>query len=156
MQRWRPAAAAEVAVWTVLCFGVWMATVSTASGAELVAAAVAAVLSGLAAAHGRRATGGRWRPAAAWLRWPVVVAAAVVADSGRVLLAAVGPHRPRGRTDAVALPVEEGPRGQARLALGGAAVGACPASVVLEEHRHRIALHRLGGGRPDPGRAVRR
>lgn len=74
-----------MSVWWLVLAGVWLATVSTVSVAELVVGLIAALVCAVAASAGRWAADGRWRVRAGWSRWFLVTLSTVVGDTVRVL-----------------------------------------------------------------------
>lgn len=147
------ARAAEVAVWWVVLWGVWMLTLSSVTLAETVVAGVATLPAAAAAVAVRRAERVAWRPAVAWARWAAVWPIAVVADAGRVLADAV--RRSSGEFGEIDLPEERGERRAARRTFAALTLTSTPATLVVDvPEEPRFTVHRLGHGRPRMDREV--
>jgi multisubunit Na+/H+ antiporter MnhE subunit len=134
--------------WWVLLVGVWVLTLSTVSGSELIVAGLCALPCAVVALLAGRALRSRWRMPAAALRWVPAVAVGAVTDTVRVLLGRSGPPRVR------AVVLRDAGAGAAardtRRALATIAIAATPGSVVLDERGDRgLGVHVLGTGRPD-------
>lgn len=146
---------AETLVWTALCAGVWLLTLSSISAQEVVTAVLSSVPCGVVAAAARRAVQGHWPPRPAWARWLPPFPLAVVADGVRVLgLAAgvlIGRRIPAGEIERRRLRRDRPEhRWQAHQALALTLVTATPGTVVLDidEESGEMLLHTLGSGRP--------
>lgn len=129
---------AEIFVWWLVLTGVWLLTLTTYSGGELVLAGVAAVPAALAAQRARRAVGGSWWPGRAWLRWSAALPGAVVTDTVRVLAAAV-----RGRVDGECRTIALADRGDGTSAVAAMVVNAAPGTVVVDAPPGRLVVHAL-------------
>lgn len=147
--------AAETLVWTALCTGVWLLTLSSISAPEVVTAVLSSVPCGIVAVAARLAVQGHWPPRPAWARWLLPFPVAVVADGLRVLgLAAgvlVGRRIPAGEIQRQQLRRDRPlPRWHAHQALALTLVTATPGSVVLDidEESGEMLTHALGSGRP--------
>lgn len=153
---WSAAArAAEVAVWWVVLWGVWMLTLSSVTLAETVVAGVAALPAAAAAVATRRVEQVAWRPAWSWVRWALVWPVAVVADTGRVLADAV--RRRSGEFDEVDLPVERGQLRSSRRTFAALTLTSTPSTIVVDvPEEPRFPVHVLGRGRPRMDREVTR
>jgi hypothetical protein len=150
---------AGVLTGTVLLVVLWVSTLTTVNGVELVAAtgcALVCVAVGLAT---RRALGIAQRPRWAWLRWLPHLPGAVVGDLGRLAVGIVRARRdgtPLGTPRTLTLPDEHHARADARRALGTIAIGATPGSYVAENEEGTFVLHALSDEPTALERAVRR
>ena len=125
--------ALEVLLWAVLLTGIWVSTLTTVDGPELVAAGVCALAAGVLGTATRTTLGATLRPRPGWLRWLVLLPVAVVADLGRLTVAVVAAlrhGRGLGVPRTLALPDEPGIRARTRQALGSVAVSATPGTYV--------------------------
>jgi multisubunit Na+/H+ antiporter MnhE subunit len=127
----------EVIAWWPCLTGLWLLTLSSVSIPELLAAAVAGLICGLAARAARRAMGGAWRLRMGWIRWLASVPRALARESAQVLLA-----RHAGRIDEVSLPDEPEAVRAARSAVATVLVGSTPGTMVVSAGR-RLVVHRL-------------
>lgn len=79
----------EVLWWSAVGFGVWLLTLSTVTGEDLLVAAGCAVPCGVAARAARSAMAGRWRLHPRWSWWLLPLVAAVVTETLRLWWAAL-------------------------------------------------------------------
>lgn len=148
------AAVFELAAWWGLMVGIWVLTLSSVSVAELAIAAACALPCAVAVWGSRRAAGGRWWPRLRWIAWPAPVAAAVWADTGRVMVVAVkallGMEQPTGELRRVQLPAEGGARASARHAIGGIVLSSTPGTFVMDEDTDTstLVVHSIVSGPP--------
>lgn len=147
--------AAEVAVWWVVLWGVWILTLSSVTSQESVVAGVATLPAATAAVAVRRAERVAWRPDWSWGRWVLVWPVGVVADSVRVLAFAV--RRRRGSFESLELPSERGRLRSARRTFAALTLNSTPSTVVVDvPEEPRFTVHVLGRGRPRLDRTVTR
>lgn len=147
----------EVVAWTAVACGVWLATLSSVTPAELCVAIVAGVPCGVLARSGRRALGASWRFRSRWVRWVLPVTGSLVAETvALVRRSAKGPGR--GRLEAVALPAEPVEVASGREALGTLALCAAPGTVVADcdPDRHELTVHVLVSAGPRTQEAIGR
>ncbi|QIS21141.1 Na+/H+ antiporter subunit E [Nocardia terpenica] len=141
--RRRLTAIAEQAVWWVVCVAIWLATLTSFSGQELVAAGVCAIPCGVAARAARRAVRGSWRPPPDSLQAAALLIPAIVADAvGALHLAVRG--RPAGQFAALPLPREPTEARRAgRAAVTTVLTSATPGAVVVgaDRDRERLIVH---------------
>ena len=153
----------EVAFWWAVGVGLWLVTLSSVSGQELVAATATGLPCAVMAVLARRAVRGPLRPRPAWLRWLLPVPVAVLADSVRVLGVAagalVGRRIPDGDLRRVTLPRDDARDDwQNRQAAAVVLVSASPGTVALDvdPETGQALVHELASGRPDVLAAVQR
>ncbi|MBF6060040.1 Na+/H+ antiporter subunit E [Nocardia terpenica] len=139
--RRRLPAIAEHATWWMICVAIWLATLTSFSGQELVAAGVCAIPCAVAARAARRAVRGSWRPPPDSLRAAALLIPAIVADAvGALRLAARG--RPTGRFAALPLPREPTESRRAgRAAVTTVLTSATPGAVVVGADRELLVVH---------------
>lgn len=148
----------EAVVWWGLCLGVWLVTLSAVSGQELVVATPLGLVSGVLAVIARRVAGNRWRLRPQWFLPVLLVPVAILADTVRVLAAAV--TRPSGRF--VDLPVSQGAGDGApargRRALATMVITVSPGTIVvdIDPETGRATVHTLNAGRPHMEEVVAR
>lgn len=133
--------AAEVAVWTVACFAVWLATLSAVTWQDAALAAGGSAIAAACAVAARRRTGDSWRVRIGWCRWLAVLPVAVVADTAAVLATAyrLRPHAESRRS--YRLPAHEDDATSAgRAALGSLTLSAVPSSYVEDTDREQHVL----------------
>jgi hypothetical protein len=119
------AGAVETAVWWAVLVGIWLTTLSSVDGQDLVLAAVLAVPCAIVATLVRRAYGGRWRPARAWtLPWQVLRGCAALVSR---------------RAELREIPVRP-----IRKAIKTVVVSASPNTVVLDDKDDSLRVHALG------------
>lgn len=141
----------EVAVWWVLCTGVWLLGLSAVTTSDLVLGIAAGLIAALAGVWGRRLADGHWRPRPRWLLQVVRVALAIVLETGTVLAAAAMPGRRRSRHQRLRLPLDRRRDvADAREALAAIAVSASPGSYVadFDPDRRELLVHVLGAQTP--------
>jgi multisubunit Na+/H+ antiporter MnhE subunit len=141
--------------WAAGSMLLWMLLTSTVRGSELVAGAIAAVVTAVAVEAVRERERFLFRPRLRWLRPAVRLPLLVVTESWRVTGALVrhltGRRRVRGAF--VAVPFEHGPttdpEAAARRALLTAGLSVAPNTVVvgIDERRGEVLVHQL---LPDP------
>jgi multisubunit Na+/H+ antiporter MnhE subunit len=129
----------------------WVLVTSTFQGAELVAGAIASVLSAVAVEAVRERERFVFRPRLRWVRRAFVIPARVVADTWLLTVALVrhvsGSKRVRGAF--VAVPFRHGepgdPEDSARRALVVAGLSVAPNSVVVgvDDERDEVLVHQL-------------
>lgn len=142
----------ETLLWWAVTAGCWLATLTTPSRAELVAAAVGTLPCAVSARYARRANGGSWRFRAGWLRWATTVLREVPVQSIRVGWYALSPTgRRRSTLVVVTLPSEPEPVAAGRRAGAVLALATTPGTVVLDcvARTRRLLLHSIRTG---PGR----
>jgi multisubunit Na+/H+ antiporter MnhE subunit len=150
----------EIAAWWAVLVLVWLATLTSFSVEELVAAAVFALPCAYAARRGRRAIGAAWPIRPRWLRWLLGVPWAVLHDTVAVFRLAVGADRTSDdRFVELPLAKERDPDVRAgQEAMATAVLSAAPGSVVVDadEEHDRLIVHELPVGRTGLTRMVRR
>ncbi|OBG32555.1 hypothetical protein [Mycobacterium sp. E3198] len=131
----------EIALWWALTGVVWLATLSARTPRELAVLAVCTLPCAIVARSARRANAGRWRFRAAWLGWPVIVAAEVPRQAVRVWVYAVSGRAPLTRE--LSLPDEPARVAAARRATAVPALATTPGTVVLDSdpRRHSVLVH---------------
>jgi hypothetical protein len=160
---------AETAAFWLLLTGLWLLTLSSVAGSELVAAVVLALPAAVAAGTARRAVGASWRWPLGWPRRLVAPAVAVLAvavlvvsvlaDTARVLAAVA--RRPcarggRGRLARVELAAEASPeRAAARRAAAVLVLSLSPGSVVVAATGDELTVHEFAAGRPRLSEVIR-
>lgn len=148
------AACLEIGWWWGAAVGVWLLTLSAVTWPELVAAAVCGLPCGLVARAGRHAMQSRWRPRLRWAGWLPPLAAAVIADTARVLALAARQATGRGRpgrlTELRLPPGEPGPVAAARRALTAFALSATPGTIAVDSDPEEdvLVIHSVAGGWP--------
>lgn len=153
---------AEVAWWCAASCGVWLITLSSVSGAELLVALSCGLVCGLAARGTRRTLGGSWRPSTRWTLWLLPLVVAVLADSGRLVQVTLRSLRAGGEVGhlkAVRLP-ETDPDlvFNGREAVGTVVMSATPASIVVnsDPRRRVLTVHSLVSGKPAMEEVIQR
>jgi multisubunit Na+/H+ antiporter MnhE subunit len=153
----------EAVLLTAVLFGIWVATLSARTVAELVTGAIAAVTCAVLAVAARRLLGQIWRPAARWAVWVFPVLVAVPADTARLLLRVlprlVRDRAGAGRIERARPPVDEEPsRAGFRRAWGTLLLSATPGTVVLDwpPEGAEVVVHELGSGAPSMEKVVTR
>ena len=119
------ARAVETAVWWAVLVGVWLTTLSSVDGQDLVLAAVLAVPCAITATVVRGAYGGRWQPASAW---PLPLA--VIRGCGALF------SRHAERRTIPVRPIQK--------AVKTVIVSASPNTVVLDDKGSELQVHALG------------
>jgi hypothetical protein len=149
-------ALAEIAAWTVVAFGVWLATLSSVTVPEMCFAAATSVPSGVLAWAGRRALGGSWRLRPSWLLWLAPVAVTAVAELGALARAAV--RSESGRLKALEFPSEDQALAAGREAAATLALCSTPGAQVAhhDPKERRMIVHQLLSRGPDLEAVVRR
>lgn len=142
-------ALAEILLWWVLTTAVWLATVTSFTAAEILAAVVCTLPGAVAARAARQANGGQWRLRIGWLRLIPIVLRDVPVQAVQVWRYALTARR-RGVISTVTLPADPEPVAAARRAVAVLAFATTPGSVVIDSvPGEEILLHRV---RPEPGR----
>jgi multisubunit Na+/H+ antiporter MnhE subunit len=141
--------------WAAGSMVLWMLLTSTVKGSELVAGAIAAVVTAVVVEAVRERERFAFRPRLRWLRRAVAIPVRVVVESWQVTVAltrhATGRTRVRGTF--VAIPFEHGerddPEAAARRALVTVGVSMTPNTVVvgIDPDRNELLTHQLV---PDP------
>jgi hypothetical protein len=119
------AKAGETLVWWLLLIGLWISTLSTVTGQELLVAAVAGLPCAVVATVGRRVYGGRWRPARAW-----TLPLKIVRDCATLFSRQAAVRRIPVRADVKAVET--------------VIVSVSPATVVLDDKDGSLLVHALG------------
>lgn len=153
---------AELVWWWAAAVGVWLLTLSSVNGQDLVVAAACGLPAAVAARSGRRAVGGCWRPRPGWIRWAVTLPPSILADTARVFRTALRharDERPPGRVREVALP-HDGPQpvAAARRALATLALSSTPGAYVVDDDPggHRLVVHSLSESTSPTEKAITR
>jgi hypothetical protein len=152
----------EAGCWWGVSVGIWLLTLSSVTGPELVAAAACGLPCGLAARAGRHAMRARWQPRLHWARWLVALPAAVAADTGRVLLLAIrglaGEQLPGGLRQVQLPRGERAAVAAGHRALAALTISLTPGTVVLDAdpEENMLLLHDLATGWPRLDRVVSR
>ncbi|HTW20627.1 MAG TPA: hypothetical protein VME70_10505 [Mycobacteriales bacterium] len=151
----------EWLAWTAAALGVWLLTLSSVTGADLIVAGPSAASCAAAAVAVRRTLGVRLDPSRRYLRWAVAVPAAVVADTVAVLaLPWRERFRPRSEGHWQRIPVAPGPdpRPSTTRAAATLLVSLSPGSFVVngDVDTGELLTHVLAGGRRSMTDAVRR
>ncbi|MBO0866015.1 MAG: Na+/H+ antiporter subunit E [Mycobacterium sp.] len=143
------AALAEILLWWLLTTAIWLATVTSFTAAEMLAAVVCTLPAAVAARAARQANGGQWRLRIGWLRVIPIVLRDVPVQAAQVWRYALTARR-RGVISTVTLPADPEPVAAARRAMAVLAFATTPGSVVVDSvPGGEMVLHRV---RPDPGR----
>lgn len=141
--RARTGAGAEVLGWWAVLVLLWLATLTTFSPQELIAAAVLALPAASAARVGRLAVHGHWRLPHRIPQLSAALACAIVRDSWAALLIAAR-GRPVGRFAEDELEVEaDAWRRAGRAALITSVLSATPGSLVIDADDNDLLLHVL-------------
>lgn len=153
-------AVAEAVAWWVALVTVYLASLTTVTVPEVVAAGVTGLICAVLAVAARRAMGCSWRLPNRLLRVAVLVPLAIVADTVRLLAMLARPRKLRratGRFSELQLPRERVALSAGRQAAGGLLVCAAPSSVLvdIDSGGSRLVIHRLLDGRPDVVEQVR-
>jgi multisubunit Na+/H+ antiporter MnhE subunit len=152
----------EVGCWWGASVGIWLLTLSSVTGPELVAAAACGLPCGLAARAGRHAMQASWQPRLRWARWLAALPAAVVADTGRVLMLAIrglaGDQQPGGLRQVQLPGGERAAVAAGHRALAALAISLTPGTFVLgtDPEENMLLLHSLATGWPQLDRVVSR
>ncbi|WP_166463081.1 Na+/H+ antiporter subunit E [Amycolatopsis acidicola] len=138
---------AEVGLWWLALFAVYVTTLSSPAAPELAAGASVALVAAFAAFAARRAMQGAWRPRAGWVRWAASVPWPAVRDSCRALVT-VFRDPDAGHRETLRLPGESPATTAARQAVATVAIGCTPGSMVIAapEGERILVLHRLFDG----------
>jgi hypothetical protein len=112
-------------VWWAVLVGIWLTTLSSVEGQDLLVAAVAAVPCALVATFVRGVYCGHWRPSSGWTL-PVAIARGCAALFSR--------HTELRRI----------PSGSLRKAVKTVIVSASPGTVVLDDEGDSLLVHALG------------
>lgn len=144
-------ACGETLLWWVVTAGVWLATVSAPTPAELVVLAACTLPCAVAARFARRANGGHWGFRGAWAGWLAAVLAELPKQTVEVWgYTLLRDRRRRSTVGRVQLPAEPQPVADARRAGALLALATTPGTVVLDASSTApLLLHRTG---PQPGR----
>jgi hypothetical protein len=147
---------AEIAAWTAVAFGVWLATLSSVTVPEMCFAAATSLPSGVLAWAGRRAMGGSWRFRPSWALWPAPVAVTVVLELGGLVRTAA--RSDSGRLKKLELPEEDPVLAAGREAAATLALCSTPGAQVVhhDPEEHRMIVHELLAQGPDLEAVVRR
>ncbi|HVX43205.1 MAG TPA: hypothetical protein VHC49_04950 [Mycobacteriales bacterium] len=148
---------ASFVLWWAALFGVWVLTLSTAPGEELIAAGVAGLAGALAAPAVRRLTGVSWTMRPRWLSWLAAVPVTTVVETVIVLSLPLR-SRSNGRWRRIPMPVEEDEqRSTGRRAAAAFVLSATPATFVADSPPGEpLLVHYLASGRPRLDRMVTR
>ncbi len=136
----------EGCVWALVCALVWLATASSVTGQEVLLAALAGVVGGVAAVAGRVFARNRWALRAAWFRRAVRLPAAVVLATATVLAATLRRRPRRGQLATVRPRLEESPEvADSHFALSSIAFAAAPTGYVVDADpdEGEVTVHRL-------------
>ncbi|VBA55770.1 Na+/H+ antiporter subunit E [Mycobacterium attenuatum] len=120
----------ETGLWWMLIAGVWLATLSSRTPAELAVMTVCTLPAAVMARSARRANAGSWQFRIGWLGWLATAARDVVPQA-----VGVGAHRFTKRhavIGAVPLPDETRPVAAARRAAAVLTLATTPGTVVLQ------------------------
>jgi multisubunit Na+/H+ antiporter MnhE subunit len=137
---------AEVGVWWAVTFAVWWATLPATTAAELLVAAGCTLCCAVPARAVRMANNGLWKPRRTWIRWALLVLSEVPGDALRVWHSALSRRRAKTELVTLRLGAEPSAVAAARRAVALLALGAVPATVVVDsdEERNLLVVHRLG------------
>jgi hypothetical protein len=146
--------AAEAATWWVVLVVIYLATLTTVTLPEVVAALSVGFVCAIVAVAARWAMGASWRPPKRLIQVALLVPVAVVNDSVRVLALLARPRilrRTVGGLNRIRLPQERAALSAGRQALGGLLVSTAPSSVLVDDDPRapNLVVHRLLDGRPD-------
>jgi multisubunit Na+/H+ antiporter MnhE subunit len=137
---------AEFVLWWLVLAAMWLATLSTYSGGELLLAGSCALPGAAAVVAARRVLGASWRPSWRWLRWLVAIPVTAVTDTAKVVI------RPKPAHRSIALPDRDaGAEAAATLA-----VNATPGTVVTDVRDGELRVHALSARPSLLERVVRR
>jgi hypothetical protein len=135
---------AEVVLWWVSLTALWLATLSSVSAPELLAASLCAIPCAAAAPAARRAMRGAWRPRPRWFSWLARVPLAIVTETAMVLAVVVrDPGKAAGELKTVDLPAEPPEVRDARQAVGTVVIGSSPGTMVVQCPPGALVVHRL-------------
>lgn len=144
--------------WWAACLGIWLTSLSSVPGQELVLGALVAVPCACMAVVGRRAAQVGWRARPAWFKPLALLPVAIVTDTVRALSTAVPGRRQPGHFARVEL---AGGRGDGSLPSGRRAlatwlISATPASIVtaIDVETGQVLVHVLVEGQPNMQREV--
>lgn len=145
------AVVAEVIVWWAAGLGVWLLTLSSVDGPDLIVATPLALVGGVLAVVARRALGGDWPYPHGALRWARRLPVAIGYDTVRILARpwtwVLGRRPDEGRM--VRVPVMPGPDPQstARRAAAVFLVSLTPGSYAVhtDDDTGELLVHSMGG-----------
>ncbi|WP_433781291.1 Na+/H+ antiporter subunit E [Actinomycetospora sp. CA-101289] len=149
-------AVGEVVAWSVVLVGVWTATLTVATGGDVLVGVLCAVPVGIVARLARRALGPPVRPPAEALRWLALLPAAVVGDLFRLppaVLRAAG-RAPGGTGEFRDVPVVR--PDSARATWAAWILSASPGSYAVDVDDRRLRVHALSDRPSHLERAVSR
>lgn len=155
-------AAAEVGSWWGLSAGIWLLTLSSVTGPDLYAAVGCGLPCGLAARAGRHAMRAGWRPRLRWARWLVPLPAAVLADTGRLLVTALrglpGDRHPGELREVRLAPGEPAAVAAGHRAMAALTISFTPGTFVLETNPedNMLVIHSMASGWPHLEQVVQR
>lgn len=131
MPRWAPAAA-EVLFWWAGCVGVFLVSLSSVPGQELVLGLLIAVPAAVVAVVARRASGAAWRAKPAWAKPALLLPSAIISDTALVLLSVLPGRRSGGHFETITIAEGqgEGPLADGRRAMATWFTSATPGSIV--------------------------
>jgi multisubunit Na+/H+ antiporter MnhE subunit len=151
--------ALEVLGWWAALVVVYLASLTTASVPEYVAAVSAGLVSAVLAVAARRVAAAHWGFPGRVLRMGAALPIALLADSVRVFGLVARPRALRsttGRVSELMLPKEPAPTRAGRLAAGGWLIAATPGTLVIDDDPDEpsLTVHRLVDGEPDLAQEV--
>jgi multisubunit Na+/H+ antiporter MnhE subunit len=137
---------AEVGVWWAGTFALWWATLPATTAPELLVAAGCTLCCAIPARAVRNANSGLWKPRRAWIRWAPLAVSEVAGDALRLWHSALSRRRALTKLVTIRLGAEPAAVAAARRAIGLVALGATPATVVVDsdEERNVLVVHRVG------------
>jgi multisubunit Na+/H+ antiporter MnhE subunit len=153
--------AVELVAWWAILVVIYLASLTTASAPEYVAAVSSGLVSAVLAVAARRVAAARWGFPGRVLRMGAAMPIALLADWLRVFALLAHPRTLRhasGRLTEVMLPKEPAPTREGRLSAGSWMISATPGTLVIDDEPDEPALtiHRLVDGDPDLAQEVMR
>jgi multisubunit Na+/H+ antiporter MnhE subunit len=151
-------AMATVALWTGVCFGVWLLSLSALSLGELLLGAGCSLATGVVSVLVQRGVGARWGTPSGLARPLLVLPVSIIGDTVRAL--ALPMRRHRGPAGYRTLEVGGGgvsPAARARRAAATMVTTATPSSIVVDADRDTgvLTVHGLPTGGSPLERALR-
>jgi multisubunit Na+/H+ antiporter MnhE subunit len=136
---------AEIAAWWMLTFAAWLASVPAITASELLIGGISSLCCSVAAPWVRRANDGSWKPQRTWIRWLPMMLWQLPGDTWQVWRRALMRSTNDGRWVRLDFPEESQHVSATRRAIALLALGATPATVVVESdpEENALVIHRL-------------
>jgi multisubunit Na+/H+ antiporter MnhE subunit len=149
-------AVGEVGAWSVVLVGVWVATLTVATGGDVLVGVLCAVPVGIVARLARRALGPPVQPPAEAFRWLALLPPAVVGDLLRLpaAIARAAARKDSGSGEFRDVPVAR--PGAARATWAAWILSASPGSYAVDVDDRRLRVHALSDRPSRLERAVSR